>query len=81
MRVLIQLAQSAESLHIGLTVNGWVPLRETRILAGAIVLSVPLLVIGGLVTKGAIRVSLGILLMLWRVSESAMLRSNRPRTY
>ncbi len=54
MRIRFRLPKADDDLHTKLLTNGWIPLREPRKLAVAILLSIPLMGINGLISIGMI---------------------------
>lgn len=56
MRIRFRLPKSDDNIHVELVRNGWIPLREPKNLAVAILLSIPLMGVTGLISVGMIGV-------------------------
>jgi len=56
VKIQNKIPEYSESLHLELIKNGWVPMKEPKTLLSAIILSIPFMVINGLISIGVINI-------------------------
>ena len=56
MKIINKLPESNQHLHLDLIKNGWVPMKEPKNLLTAILLSIPFMIVGAIISIGIINI-------------------------